>query len=75
MYIHSTNQDTKIVPQRVGGTITISNGEEIHIDPDSIKNNESSKSSAVFIEEFTKAIKEGIFQKSDDKEETNKTRK
>lgn len=63
--------DNKTTPQQVGGTITISSGEEIHIKPDSIQSNKSDKSSTEFVAEFKKAIDKGLFNKED--EQTNST--
>jgi lactam utilization protein B len=62
--------DNKTTPHQVGGTITISGGEEIQIKPDSIQSNKSNKSSIDFVKDFRKAINEGLFKKEDGKEST-----
>ena len=65
--------NNKATPQQIGGTITISSGEEIHIKPDSIRSNKSRKSSKEFVAEFKKAIDEGLFNKEDGQESATKS--
>lgn len=67
--------DNKTTPQQIGGTITISSGEEVRIQPDSIQNKESDISSTDFIKKFKKAITEGIFKTEDGQGSANESTK
>jgi len=60
----------RTIPQQIHGTITIANGTIIQVNSDAVQSNRSTESSENFVKSLKKAIREGIFKKQDDSEDT-----